>query len=108
MPLMNPISTAEMTALRAEVAAASLDLDCTIKRAATTKDSWGTERETLNTVSSTKAGMKAPKATTLEAYALRIGSKLAWEINFTYGTDVREQDHLFIGSDEMVVQAILS
>lgn len=109
MPLMNPISAAEMTALRSEVATASLDLDCTIKRPAKTSDAWGTNAEpTLNTVTSTKAGMKSPTPATLETYASRIGAKLAWEINFTYGTDVQEQDSLFIGSDKMIVQAILS
>jgi len=108
MPLMNPISSAEMTALRAEVAAAALDLDCTIKRPPRTPDAWGSQSGNLATLVTTKAGMKSPRATTLEVYADRIGSKKAWEVNFTYGQDVQEQDHLFIGSAEMVVQAILS
>lgn len=104
---MNPISAAEMTSIRSEMAKL-LDLDCTIKRATTVKDAWGTEKPTLNTVTTTKSGMRSPKATTLEVHASRIGSKLAWEVDFTYGTDVQELDHLFIGSDEMIVQALLS
>jgi hypothetical protein len=90
------------------VAAIALDLDCTIQRATTSKDAWGTETETFNTIATLKAGMKSPKPATLEAYASRIGAKLAWQVNFAYGTDVQEQDHLIIGSDTMVVQAILS
>jgi hypothetical protein len=105
---MNAISSAEMTQIRADVAEAALDLDCTIQRATIAKDAWGTETENWATVATLKAGMKSPRPATLEAYASRIGAKLAWEVNFAYGTDVREQDHLIIGTDTMVVQAILS
>lgn len=107
MPAMNPISADEMTALRADVGA-TLDLDCTIKRPPGTPDAWGSQGGSLATIAMVKSGMKSPRATTLEVYADRIGSKKAWEVNFTYGEDVQEQDHLFIGSAEMVVQAILS
>ncbi len=105
---MLPISVAELAQIRADVAEAALDLDCTIQRATTAKDAWGTETETWAPVASLKAGMKSPTPAVLEAHASRIGSKLAWQVNFTYGTDVREQDHLIIGTDTMVVQAILS
>jgi len=108
MPLMNPISNAEITALRAEVAAAALDLDCTIQRPPMTPDAWGSRSGEPVTVVTVKAGMKSPTPAVLEAYADRIGAKLAWQVNFTYGTDVRELDHLVIGTDTMVVQAILS
>jgi hypothetical protein len=101
-------TAAELAQIRADVAAIALDLDCTIQRATTAKDAWGTETENWATVASLKAGMKSPTPATLEAYAYRIGAKLAWQVNFAYGTDVREQDHLVIGSDTMVVQAILS
>jgi hypothetical protein len=109
MPTMNPISSAEMALMRADVAAL-LDLDCTIKRPTKTKDAWGTDTEVLNTISPNglKAGMRSPKATTLEIHAFRIGSKLAWEVDLPYATDVAELDHIIIGSDEMVVQALLS
>ena len=109
MPLMNPISDVEMTALRAEVAAL-LDLDCTIQRPTKTKDAWGTETEVFNTISSNglKAGMKSPRPAVLDAYADRIGAKLAWEVDLPYGTDVQELDHVIVGTDTMVVQANLS
>jgi hypothetical protein len=101
-------TAAELAQIRADVAAIALDIDCTIQRATTAKDAWGTETETWSTIATLKAGMKSPKPAVLEAYADRIGAKLAWEVNFTYGTDVREQDHLIIGTDTMVVQANLS
>lgn len=103
-------TAAEMAQLRADVAAIALDLDCTIQRATASKDAWGTETEVFNTISPSdlKAGMRSPKPATLDVYASRIGAKLAWEVDFPYGTDVQEQDHLLIGSETMVVQAILS
>jgi head-tail adaptor len=108
MPLMNAISDAEMTALRAEVAAAALDLDCTIQRKTATADAWGTATENWATIATIKAGMKSPTPAMLDLYAEQLGAKLAWQINFTWGTDVRIQDRLTIGTDTMVVQAILS
>lgn len=101
-------TAAEMAQLRADVANIALDLDCVIQRATTSKDAWGTETETWATIATLKAGMRSPKPATLDVYASRIGAKLAWEVNFTYGTDVQEQDHLLIGSETMVVQAVLS
>lgn len=101
-------TAAEMAQLRADVAAIALDLDCVIQRATPTKDAWGTETENWATIATLKAGMKSPRPATLDVYAARIGAKLAWEVNFPYGTDVQEQDHLLIGSETMVVQAVLS
>jgi len=102
-------TAAELTQIRADVAAIALDLDCTIERPVKNLDAWGSEAEpSITTVATVKAGMKSPKPATLEAYADKIGAKLAWEINFPYGTDARELDHLLIGTDEMVVQAELT
>ena len=101
-------TAAEMAQLRADVANIALDLDCVIQRATTSKDAWGTETENWATIATLKAGMKSPTPAMLDVYASRIGAKLAWQVNFAYGTDVREQDHLVIGTDTMVVQAVLS
>lgn len=103
-------TAAELTQIRNDVAAIALDLDCTIKRPTKTKDAWGSDTEVLVTVSpdGLKAGMKSPRARVLDAYADRIGAKLAWEVNLPYGTSVQELDHLFIGTDEMIVQAELT
>jgi hypothetical protein len=96
-----------MTQIRSDVAD-FLDLDCTIKRPPRTQDAWGSETGEPVTIAVTKVGMKSPKPAVLDAYADRIGAKLAWQVNFPYGTDVQEQDHLVIGVDEMVVQAELT
>jgi hypothetical protein len=52
--------------------------------------------------------MKSPTPKMLQAYADLISAELVWQVNFLYGTDVRHGDHLVIGTDTMVVQAILS
>jgi head-tail adaptor len=101
-------TAAEMALMRADVAAIALDLDCTISRKTATDDAWGTETEVWTTVATLKAGMKSPKPATLDLYAEQLGAKLAWQVNFTWGTDVRIQDRLTIGADTMIVQAILS
>jgi hypothetical protein len=103
-------TAAELAQLRADVAAIALDLDCTIQRPTMTKDAWGSDTEVPVTISPVglKAGMKSPRARVLETYADRIGAKLAWEVNLPYGTSVQELDHLFIGTDEMIVQAELT
>jgi hypothetical protein len=103
-------TAAEMARIRSDVAAIALDLDCVIQRPTRTKDAWGSETGEPVTISPVglKAGMRSPKATTLEAYADRIGAKLAWEVDLPYGTSVQEQDHVIIGADTMVVQAELT
>lgn len=101
-------TAAEMARIRADVAAIALDLDCIIQRATKTPDAWGTETETWATVATLKSGMKSPTPSMLDLYAEQLGAKLAWQVNFTWGTDVRIQDRLTIGTDTMIVQAILS
>ncbi|HEX2615458.1 MAG TPA: hypothetical protein VHL10_08180, partial [Nitrososphaera sp.] len=82
--------------------------DCIIERKVETPDAWGSATASWSTVSTPKAGMKSPKPALLDLYAEQLGAKLAWQVNFTWGTDVRVQDRLTIGNDVMVVQAILS
>jgi hypothetical protein len=101
-------TAAEMALMRSDVAAIALDLDCVIQRKTATSDAWGTETEVWATVATLKAGMKSPTPAMLDLYAEQLGTKLAWQVNFTWGTDVRIQDHLIIGADTMIVQAILS
>lgn len=108
MPVMNAISLTELTAIREDVAEAALDISCVISRKTTTLDAWGTGTEVWATVATVNAGMKSPTPATLMLYAEKIGAKLAWQVNFAYGTDVREQDHLVIGTDTLVVQSLLS
>ncbi len=108
MPAMNPIATAELTSLRAEIAAAACDTSCTIKRQTTTADGLGSGSGTYTTVSTVNVGLKPPNATQLQAYDYMIGASKAWMVKFPYGTDVREQDHLVIGSDTLVVQSDVS
>jgi hypothetical protein len=106
---MNPISTAEMIALRAEVAAAACDTPCTIKRPVKTPDGRLTNTVTYSTIATVNCGIKATTVTNLRSsHALTqeqinlFGVQVVWEINFPWGTNVQAQDHLFIGSDELV------
>jgi hypothetical protein len=104
------LSCSEIDQLRADNAAVSLSLPCTIKRKSTVKDAWGTDKKlAFDTVATTLCGTKPPRAGILASYAYMIGSQATWqELNFKYGTDVRILDHILIGSDELIVQAILS
>src|ERR1022692_1662252 len=108
MPTMKPISAAELTSLRADVPAVACDTSCAIKRKTRTSDGYGTGTESFSTVATVNAGLKSPTARDLQAFAYLIGSLKAWIVHFPYGTDVRTQDHLVMGSDTLVVQANVS
>jgi hypothetical protein len=105
---MKPISAAEMASLRADVAALACDTSCVVKRKTSTKDAWGTRTESFSTVTTVNVGLKSPAAHELQVYAYMIGSSKAWMVKLPYGTDVRTQDHLILGSDTLVVQADVS
>lgn len=102
------LGTAEIAQIRADAAAAACSLSCTIKRKAITRDAYGTETDTFNTVTTVNVGMKEPTAAQLQNYDYLIGSLAAWQIQLPYGTDVKHQDHLLIGTDTLVVQVDLS
>jgi hypothetical protein len=103
-------TAAELAQIRADVASVALDLNCIIQRKTETLDAWGTSTTIWDTISPSglKAGMKSPSPSMLMIYAEQIGAKLAWQVNFPWGTDVQIQDHIIIGNDTMIVQAILS
>jgi hypothetical protein len=103
-----PPTAAEMAQIRADVAAVALDLSCQIQRKAVTSDGMGQGSEVYNTVATVNVGMISPSATHLQNYDYLIGALSTWQVNFPYGTDVRAQDHLVIGSDTLVVQVNLS
>jgi hypothetical protein len=110
MPLMNPISAAELTALRAEVPVAALDTSCAIQRRSSTVTSDGMAQNVapFSTIATVGAGMKQPSAQHLANYDYLVSGLSTWEVHFAYGTDVRVGDHLVMGSDTLVVQADLS
>ena len=108
MPNMNAVSSTELTAMRAEVAAATCDTACIVKRKATTVDGFGTSTVVYNTASTTKVGLRSPNSKELALYAEMIGASKAWMVRFAWGYDVRELDHLVIGSDTLIVQADVS
>jgi len=107
---MLPVSDAELASIRAEAASAACDTPCTIQRSTITKDAWGSETQTYNTISPSGmlAGMKPPTAGQLANYDFLIGSLEAFQVQFPYGTDVQREDHLIIGGVTLVAQADLS
>jgi hypothetical protein len=108
---MNPISTAELTSIRSEVALAACDTPCTIQRNPNpAKDAWGSSAGPYNTISSPGllVGMKQPTAGQLANYADMLGDLASWQVQLPYGTDVARLDHLLIGGQTLVVQVDLS
>jgi hypothetical protein len=88
---MTPVSTAELTSIRAEAATAVCDLPCTIER-------WDIPSKTWKVISPTGllAGMKEPTAGQLTNYEYMIGDLATWHIQFPYSTNVAELDRLVI------------
>lgn len=105
---MLAVSAAELAAIRAETAAAVLDLPCLIQRKTITRDSAGTATEIYATIATVNAGMTQPTAGQLQNYDYVIGSLASWQVQLPYGTDVKAQDHLVIGTDTLVVQVVLT
>jgi hypothetical protein len=42
----------------------------------------------------------------LQAYSELIASKTTWIVHFPYGTDVRENSNIYIGSKKLKVQGV--
>ena|SRR5437667_9337593 len=107
--MMKPISSQEMTAIRADVASAALDLPCTIKRATKTRDAYGTETETLSTIATVNCGVSQPNRPSLLAnYAYVIGDLATYQVLLPYDTDVRIKDTLVIEDRTLIVQVVLT
>lgn len=101
------LSAAEIACIQS-TAATSLDKSCTIRRATTTKDAYGTATESLSTVATTMAGMAQPSAGLLTNYATLIESLATWKVRMPEGTDVRVKDQLEIEGQTLIVQVLLT
>lgn len=108
MPLMNTLSSAELTDMQNMAAAATCTLSCEIRRAARTPNSSGGASVTWGTVATVDAGMGEPSAGQLQNFDYLVGSKAAWQIRFPVGTDVLELDHLIINGETLEVAKVLT
>jgi hypothetical protein len=104
---MLPFTDCELDSIAAAVESA-LDKTCVIKRTTRTKDTWGTETETIAPVATKMAIVSKPSASLLADYASKLGSLVTWQIQLPNGTDVRLKDTLLIEGIEMTVQALLT
>jgi hypothetical protein len=104
------LDATELSQIQADAEYVACDKPCVIKRKTTTKDAYGSETETFNTVSAPGllAGMSEPGGNALANYAYIIGDLAAWHLKFPVGTDVRIQDHCIIEGNIMVVQVELT
>lgn len=100
------ITAAEIALIRSD-ADEFLDKSCTIRRATTAKDKYGTETEVYSDVETVNAGMAQPSAGLLANYAYLIGSLATWKVRMPSGTDVRHLDQLVIDGQTLTVQVLL-
>jgi hypothetical protein len=105
---MNPVSTAELTAIQAEAANAACDLSCAIQRTTRTRGPQGGATPTFSTLYTVNAGMSEPTAGQLANYDFMIGDLATWQVKFAVGTDVKEQDRLVIAGQTLTVKKILA
>jgi hypothetical protein len=104
---MNPISSAELASIRADIQAAAMDQTCQIQRKTTTDDGLGSASEIWVTITTTVCGMTQPGAGLLENYGYKIGSLATWVVELPYGTNVQELDHIIVDGQTLEVQVLL-
>lgn len=104
---MLPISSAELASIRADIQAAAMDQLCQVQRKTRTPDGGGSSTEVWVTIATINVGITQPSATILQNYDFKIGSLSTWQVRLPYGTDVREQDHLVINGEDLIVQVLL-
>lgn len=103
-------SARQLAGLRTRFAALACQDDCTITRkTGGTRDSLGSPGATGSTTQTqtVKADVVQPGSGTLAEYASKIGAQFTWQVEFPYGTDVREGDTLTVQGKSMQVQALL-
>lgn len=101
------ISADELAQIQRDTSFAVCDKTCIIKRKATTRDTYGSESETFNTIATVSCGMSQPSGGQLQNYDFIIGSLEAWQVHFPIGTNVQHQDHLMFEGLSLVVQVLL-
>jgi hypothetical protein len=104
---MGLIPDADLAAMRTLVTD-SLDLPCSIQRAVSTPDAWGSEQQTFTTVATTLCNLAKPTAQISQQYAARLANQQAWVARFTNGMDIREGDVVVVSGQSLTVQAILT
>lgn len=105
------LDVAEIAQIRADAAAAALDLPCVIQRKTLTRDGAGQATSVWNTVATVHAGMTEPTGGQLQNYDYLIADLATWSVKLPYGTNVQAQDRLLItgqlGQQTLVVQVVL-
>lgn len=104
---MLPISSSELADIQA-AGTALLDKSCAIQRATIAADGYLGQSKTWATISTVNVGMSQPTAGQLANYDYLIGALASWQIRLPYGTDVKDQDHLIIDGQTLVVQVLLT
>jgi hypothetical protein len=104
------LDAAELAELQADAAYVACDKPCVIQRKTKTQDGLLSETEVWTTISpdGLLAGMSQPSGTQLQNFDYKIGSLKAYQVKLPVGTDVREQDLLFIENQRLVVQVDLT
>ncbi len=102
------LSAAELTAMRA-VAALTLTETALVKRRVLTTDSAGGQTATWPSTTVTTTCRVAPSRTPVEQIlADRVAAVQGWTVTLPYGTDVRAQDRLYVGSRVFEVIGVLA
>lgn len=111
MPLMNTLSSAELTDMQNMAYAATCDKACTVKRTTRTPNSSGgasvTWSEVTQPQSNLMAGMAEPTAGQLQNFDYLIGSKAAWQVKLPVWANVLELDRLTIAGETLELVKVL-
>ena len=103
---MNPVSASELASIQNDLNAL-LDKDCTIKAPSTTNDAWGSQAEDYTVVGTCKVLVSQPSGSLLANYEFIVGDLNTWMVKAPVGTNIREQYHLVIDGQTLVVQVVL-
>jgi hypothetical protein len=95
--------------MRSDFAAAACDQSCVIHRGTSyTGEPQGGGTTTDTVIATVLAGMSEPTSGQLTNYGFLVAARAAWQVKFAYGTDVLEDDTLFIGGKKLIVAKVLT
>ena len=104
---MLAISSVELASIQSDLNAI-LDKTCTIRRATTSGDTWGSQTASYTTVGTCKCLVGQPTGGLLSNYEYIIGNLNTWMVRAPVGTDIREEDHLSIDGQTLTAQVVLT
>jgi hypothetical protein len=101
------ITAAELALMQSTVTSA-MDQTFTLQRATAAADGYGTSTATWTTIATGSCSIAQPTAGQMQKYAERIGDLVLYQVRLPYGTGSQLNDHVIVGGQTLVVEALLS